>query len=335
MNAARKRLDSGAPVKDAAVTVADWMDKWLDTTLKASTRKVATKDQYATLARKHLMPAPFGAHRLDKLKPVDIEALLVQLREEKGLSDSTVRTVYTVLRLALEAALANSMLARNPAAQVARPGVEKREAKYLTATEVASILDGAKESRYHAALVLIATTGLRRGEAAALRWDRVDLDKGQLFVAATTSRVGGKLVTTQPKTARSRRVIPLAPPVVELLEKHRVQQDLEREKAANLWEDNGLVFTTEVGKPVEPRNLLRVMEAAGKKAGVEGAGVHTLWHSAATLWLESGVQLKAVSDLLGHSSTAITGDIYAHAAAASQEQAVAGLANVLIGKARA
>lgn len=330
MNAARKRLDSGAPVKDAAVTVADWVDKWLDTALKASSRKAATKDQYTTLARKHLTPEPFGGHRLDRLKPVDVEALLAQLREVKGLSDSTIRTVYTVLRLALEAAVANGMLARNPSAQVARPGVEKREAPHLTAAEVAQVLEATKHSRYYAALVLIATTGLRRGEAVGLRWDRVDLKKRQLFVAATTSRVGGKLVTTQPKTARSRRVVPLAPAMVSLLEQHRAQQDLEREKAANLWEDSGLVFTTEFGGPVEPRNLLRVIESAGKRAGVERVGLHTLRHSAATAWLERGLQLKAVSDLLGHSSTAVTGDIYAHAAAASQEQAVVGLATLLI-----
>jgi integrase len=72
------------------------------------------------------------------------------------------------------------------------------------------------------------------------------------------------------------------------------------------------VFTTDVGRPVNPRNLLRVIEVAARTAGVAGVGVHTLRHSAAVAWLESGVHIKAVADLLGHSSIAITGDVYGH-----------------------
>ena len=92
-----------------------------------------------------------------------------------------------------------------------------------------------------------------------------------------------------------------------------------------MWQNSGLVFTTELGGPVDPRNLLRTLEAAAKKAGVEGVGVHTLRHSAAVAWPEGGVHIKAVADLLGHSPIAITGDVYVHTSDDTARAAVEGL----------
>lgn len=175
----------------------------------------------------------------------------------------------------------------------------------------------------------IAATGLRKGEALALRWDRVDLNAGMLRVAWTIGRVNGRLAITEPKTARSRRAVPLSPAVVELLRKHRAAQAAEQLRAGHLWQDSGLVFTTELGGPVDPRNLLRTVEAAAKAAGVEGVGVHTLRHSAAVAWLERGVHIKAVADLLGHSSVAITGDVYGHTSDDTARAAVEGLSTEL------
>jgi integrase len=90
-----------------------------------------------------------------------------------------------------------------------------------------------------------------------------------------------------------------------------------------------LVFTTEFGTPVDPRNLLRVIEAAAATAGVEGVGIHTLRHSAAVSWLEAGVHIKAVADLLGHSSIAVTGDVYGHTSDETARAAVHGRASRL------
>jgi integrase len=119
--------------------------------------------------------------------------------------------------------------------------------------------------------------------------------------------------------------VPLSPAVVELLRKHRVAQAAEQLAAGHLWQDSGLVFTTEQGGPVDPRNLLRTIEAAAKAAGVGGAGVHTLRHSAAVAWLAAGVHIKA-ADLLGNSSIAITGDLYGHTSDDTARAAVEELA---------
>jgi len=338
MKVARERLDAGAPVRDANRTAADWLAHWRRTTLEASDRKESTKALYENLSRQHLEPEPFGAITLDKLKPSDVEALVLAMRRRKkpgpdgparALADSTIRTTYTVLRAALDGAVRDGLLARNPAAAIKRPGVERTEAKHVESVDVTALLEAAKDSRYHAVLVLIAATGLRRGEALALKWEHVDLDAGLLLVRGTLGRVNGRLLVTEPKTARSRRSVPLSPGVVALLRKHRKSQLEDRMRASNVWQDTGHVFTTESGAPVDPRNLLRVMAVAAKSAQIEGVGVHTLRHSAAVAWLEAGVHIKAVSDLLGHSSIAITGDVYGHTSDDTARAAIDGLSGVL------
>jgi integrase len=338
---ARDRLDAGAPVKDATRTVGDWLAHWRATSLAVSDRSLSTRILYATLCRKHLEPAPFGAIPLDRLRPSDVEALVLAMRSRtkpvtdddaepgRALSDSTIRQVYTILRAGLDGAVRDGLLARNPAALVKRPGVERREAKHLDDADVTAVLQAAQASRYHPVLVLIAATGLRKGEALALRWDRVDLDAGTIKVAATIARINHKLVISEPKTDRSRRTVPLPPTVVAMLRKHRTEQKSERLRAGNQWTDSGLVFTTEFGGPVDPRSFLRVIEVAAKAAGVEGVGVHTLRHSAVVGWLESGVHIKAVADLLGHSSISITGDVYGHTSDDTARSAVDGRAGRL------
>jgi integrase len=345
LDKARDRINEGQPPRDASTTLAAWLAHWRATTLAASDRKPATRELYGNLSRKHLEAAPFGATRLDRLRPSDVEKLILDMRATmkpgkrsedtpkpapvRALSDSTIRSTYTVLRAALDGAVRDGLLARNPAAAVKRPGVERVEAKHLDRDAVVRLLDAAKESRYHPALVLIASTGLRRGEALALKWDKVDLDGGALRVAATLARVDGKLTSSEPKTARSRRLVPLSRPVVAMLRAHRLRQKQERLRAGNQWRETGLVFTTELGTPVDPRNLLRVIEAASTTAGVKDVVVHTLRHSAAAAWLEGGVHIKAVADLLGHSSIAITGDIYGHAEDSTARGAVDALSQQL------
>lgn len=172
-------------------------------------------------------------------------------------------------------------------------------------------------------------TGLRKGEALALLWEDIDLDRGTLRVRKTLSRVDGNLVRTDPKTEKSKRTIPLRGAVAAVLKEHRRAQREERMRAMDVWTETGHVFTTETGQPVDPRNVLRATTTAATKAGLSGVNVHTLRHSAATHWLENGVHLRAVSDLLGHSSTRITGDVYAHTSDAAAERAMEVLGSAL------
>ena len=233
MRELRSRVDAGAPVKDATATVAAWMSHWRATSLAASDRKPATKSLYSTISRKHLEASPFGAIPLDKLKPSDIEALLLTLKQ-RDLSESTIKQCFIVLRLGMDGAVRDGLVARNPTAQVPRPSVTPREAVHLGADDVAALLAATRDSRHHTAIVLAAATGLRKGEVLALPWSAVDLDAGLLRVTATVGRIGGALVVSAPKTARSRRVVPLDPAVVALLRGHRTEQKAEQLAAHNM-----------------------------------------------------------------------------------------------------
>jgi integrase len=324
---ARARVEAGGPVKDSTRTLASWLSDWRATTLAASGRKDTTKELYASLSKSHIDPI-LGATQLDRLRPSDVERLILDMRSA-GLSPSTIRSTYTVLRAALDGAVRDGLIARNVAAAVARPGLPRKEARHLSAAELSRVLDAARSSRYYPALVLCAATGLRRGELMALKWRDVDLSAGTLAVRGTVNRVDGKLVITEPKSDRARRVIPLPDPLVTMLKTHRTAQKAERMRAANVWTDHGLVFPTETGQPCDPRSFLRVIETAANRAGIADVGVHTLRHSAAVAWLEGGVHIKQVADLLGHSSVAITGDVYGHGSDDGARRAVESLIGTL------
>lgn len=320
---ARARVEAGGPVKDSTRTLASWLSNWRATTLAASGRKDTTKELYASLSKSHIDPI-LGATQLDRLRPSDVERLILDMRSA-GLSPSTIRSTYTVLRAALDGAVRDGLIARNAAAAVARPGLPRKEARHLSAAELSRVLDAARSSRYYPALVLCAATGLRRGELMALKWRDVDLSAGTLAVRGTVNRVDGKLVITEPKSDRAGRVIPLPDPLVTMLKTQRTAQKAERMPAANVWTDHGLVFPTETGQPCDPRSFLRVIETAANRAGIADVGVHTLRHSAAVAWLEGGVHIKQVADLLGHSSVAITGDVYGHGSDDGARRAVESL----------
>lgn len=316
---ARERIESGAPVKDASVTVAAWLEGWITKSLAASDRKQATKDLYATIARTHLVPT-VGTIPLGRLRPSDVEALIVAKRDA-GLAASTIRTIYTVLRAALDIAARDGMLRSNPAAVVRRPGVDRRDAPHLTVDQAHALLDAVRGDRLESLFRLMLATGLRRGEALALHWSDVDLDSGQLRVRWTLSRTSKGLQLEEPKTDKSRRTVPLPRSAVETLQAHRGRQEDERRAAASAWRDAGLVFTTEIGTPLEPRNVLRRFELLAQRAGLAGVHLHTLRHSAASFLLAAGTHTKVVQEHLGHSSYAITADIYSHVGPAQQREA--------------
>lgn len=315
MKEARERIDAGGPVRDSSATVAAWLAEWRSEALEASSRAMTTKTTYATLSRQHLEPAPFGAITLDRLRPSDIDRLIIRLREKK-LADSTIRQVYTILRMALADAKRDGLIARNVAEAVPRPKVPKKEARFLTSEEVTRLLAAAEGSRYHNLLAFIAATGVRKSEALATEWSHIDLKAG-------TYRVPGT------KSDAAKRTLHLSPAIVSMLKRQRKAQAEERLRAGNQWQQTGYVFTTEFGTAMDPRNTLRAIEAAAKKANLDGVCVHTLRHSAATAMLENGVNLKAVSTLLGHSEISTTANLYGHVTDEQAKKAMNGLSEAI------
>jgi integrase len=317
----RRRVEGGQPARDRRETVAAFTQHWIDTSLQASERKQNTKVMYAGVARTHILSSSIGRLRLDQIRPSHVEGWVVELRR-KGLAESTIRSAYTILRAVLDTAVRDGALAVNPAAVIRRPRVTAKEAPHLTPTQVTALLRAAEGTRYAPLFALLVHTGLRRGEALALQWSDVDLDRRMLRVRGTLSRIDGALVVTEPKTAKSRRFVPISAPAELLLRTLQAAQAEERRQAGSAWRHTGFVFTTEFGEPCDPRNAFRALRAAAIKAGLTHAGLHTLRHSAASVMLTRGVPLKVVSEILGHSSIAITGDVYGHVAPDVSSEAV-------------
>jgi integrase len=195
-SAVRERLRANLPARDRKVTLAAFAAEWIDSTLAASDRKASTKAMYATMARQHIIGSKIGGEPLDKLRPSHIEAWKVEL-EHRGLSESTIRSAYTILRAVLDTAVRDRALAQNPAHAVRRPRVPVTEAAYMTPDQVRLLLLAARPSRYALLFELLVNTGLRRGEALALHWSDIDFDEKWLRVRGTLARVAGELVVTE------------------------------------------------------------------------------------------------------------------------------------------
>lgn len=341
--ALRQRLDAGKPARDSSAKLDQVARTWLDSTLAASDRKASTKAWYANMVEKHVIGSNLGGMPLERIAASSVDRWLIEMRA-KGLSDSTVRGAFLALRAVLDAAVRDGALAETPVKRTAPKIEDQDEAAYLTPAQVRALLRAAEGSRYHPLLVLLVNTGLRRGEALALRWADMPTDAelkvgGSYFVVkGSLSRVDSELTVTTPKTKRSKgRTVALTPAAASVLLDLRKRARAERLRAGSQWADSGFVFTTELGEPVDPRNALRAVKAAVKNHDKqhpddklpEGVGLHTLRHSAASTMIASGVPLKVVSEILGHSSIQITADIYGHVSPDVAREAMATLGAAL------
>lgn len=326
LDEARRRHDQHLPVKDAALTVAEWADRWLTTVLPASGRRPTTVDVYTSLTRTHVLPV-LGRRRLSAVKPSDVDSLTANLTG----APSTRRQVHTVLRLLFADACRDGLVARNPVEATKRPSVPPSKPRALTSQQVRDILTAADSHRHRPLLVLVATTGLRRGEALALRWSDLDTTTGVLRVERNLTRADGHLTFGEPKTRRGHRDVPLPPAVVRVLTEHRRRQAAERLAAGpGVWQDTtGLMFTTEVGTPLEPRNVSRWYATVCRQAGVTDTGLHSLRHAAATAMLTAGVPVRTVADVLGHGDVGLTLNVYAASLPGQAAAATAGVADTL------
>ena len=189
----------------------------------------------------------------------------------------------------------------------------KREHTTWAAEELARFLGSIDGERLAAAFVVLATTGMRRGEALGLRWSDVDLKGGRLSIVQTVTTVNDKIVITPPKTARSRRLVSLDPETVAALRDHRRRQNEERLRAGELWAGEGdLVFTDEIGQTVHPSALSRLFASYVRRARLPAIRLHDLRHTYATVALGAGVHPKILSERLGHATTVVTLDLYSH-----------------------
>jgi len=272
---------------------------------------------------------PLHAIELAKLTPAHVERALAGLLEG-GLSANTVRGTRTSLRRALHDAQRDGLVARNAAALARPPRVERREMVALSADEVRRLLADTADDDMGPLWALAVGSGLRRGELLALRWSDIDADAGTLVVRRTLALAeGGGFEMTAPKTPRSRRTVNLPAFARDALRHQKARQAALRLAAGKAWQDrDGLVFTDEVGRPVDPNTVSSRFHRVALRLGLP-VGLHGLRHTAATLMLQAGVPLKVVSDALGHSTISITADVYSHVTPDLRREAASALDRAL------
>ncbi|TDC63555.1 site-specific integrase [Actinomadura sp. GC306] len=310
--------------------MAEWLRRWLENHQGAP----STVAGYADHVRRYLDPL-LGHLLLAEVSVAHVEEMFqVITREHKNagrrLSAATLDRIRATLRAALNAALRAGLVEENPASLVALPPTRRPRAVVWTATRVqhwrktgerpavavwtaaqtAQFLDAITEHRLYTAYHVIALRGLRRGEAAGLRWCDIDLDEGTAVICRQLQRRDGRLTVGPPKTAHSTRVIALDRTTVVALRAHRSRQLAEADAYGDGHVYSGYVFTNRNGTPIAPTTLTHTFQRLIAETGVPPIRLHDLRHGAATLALAAGVELRVVQEMLGHSSIVLTADTY-------------------------
>lgn len=315
---ALKRVALNQPGIDHSILLGDYARQWVQTTLAVRDVKESTRIVYADALEHWVLPT-LGAKRLRDLRPSDIERLLAHL-QRRGLSRNSRAVAFKVLRQVLDTAVRDRLVAVSPAAGVSGPrGVTTPTTRPMPTRDQVRALIELADPRLRVAVALCAYTGMRIGEALSLLWQDVELDspRPSLRITATVTRTlddhGRRVhVRDEPKTPGSRRRLPVAPSLALELRAWADEQARQRLAAGQLWQQTGLVVTTEVGTLWDPSNARKTLRPVVAAVGAPGVSFHGLRHAAATLLLEEGVPIKVASELLGHSSTRVTEGIYAH-----------------------
>ena len=300
------------PQDESRLTVSDLLDEWLRRDVAGRRIAPTTKERHEWSVKR--MKPLIGLQRASRLTVRDVEAMLDSMMDD-GAARATMSKTLGALAQALDYGAARDVVGRN-VARLAKlppdaPGTDKRRS--LDADEARRLLAALDSERLGLMFALGLKLGLRPGEAAALRWSDTDLDAGTLTVCRTVRvRANRADVVKATKTAASRRTLRLPDDVAADLRIHRTRQAAERLAAAS-WADDRLVFASEVGTVIHPRNSRRTLTAICERAKIDPAiRPNELRHSCASYLSDQGVPHTTIADLLGHTSTRMVDATYRH-----------------------
>ena len=319
------KLNTGSYIEPAKVTVGQFLSQWL-TDYVWSNVGPSTATVYEHMLRKHLIPG-LGAVKLSALHPIDIQSYLAQklksgrLDGKGGLNSKTVRHHYVTLHTALESAIKWGLLSRNPADAVDPPKSQRKEMRTLDEVSLRRVLEAAKDTNYYSIFYLALFTGMRRSELLALRWKDIDLDAGTVTVNRRVYAQKGNLDYRQPKTDKGRRSIPLPPSATQVMQRHKSHHKEIVDTLSSAWNDDALVFVSELGEPIHPDTLTHAWSKLVRRLNLSGVRLHDSRHTHASIMLRQGVHPKIVSERLGHANIQITLDTYSHVLPGLQEAA--------------
>jgi integrase len=327
---------AGTFVEPAKRTVESFLvQEWLPAVKPPRVRE-STWLSYQLNIQNHIVPA-LGRLNLQALTPGQLTAFYRHLltsgrRDGKGgLAPKTVKNIHATLHPALAVAMRWGYVVRNVADAVDLPKVSAPEMQVWSPEQLRTFLAHVRADRLFAAWMLFATTGMRRGEVAGLRWTDVDLRAGQVKVAKPRVAVRYQVHVSEPKTLKGKRWLALDPATATALREHRTRQAEERLMVGPGWVDSGLVFTWPDGRELHPERFTRWFQHHAHDAGLPKIRLHDVRHSYATAALAAGVPAKVVSERLGHANIAITMDTYSHVLPGMDERAASAVARLILG----
>jgi integrase len=314
----QRDISDGLSPQLESITLSQLLTRWHEDVLPRQVRESA-QQHYSCVARVHLIPI-LGAKKLSALTTLDVDRLLTA-KARQGCSPSTVRRIRAVLCQAIDQGVRWGYVTRNVAKLSRSPKMPRKEGRTMSPQQVRQFLCALIGHPHESLYALMLATGLRRGEALGLRWVDYDKESGTLQIRRQLQRLASGLVAVETKTSTSRRSLNLPRGIVEMLETRREQQVEEAIGLGQEWINSGYIFTTKLGTPLDPRNLLREFKGICETAGLGDWHVHELRHTAASLLLAQGVKIQVVSDILGHASIRMTADVYGHILAPDRQAA--------------
>jgi integrase len=317
LNEALTRLREATFVRSSPRELGAFLvDEWLSAVRPPRVRP-STWASYRMAVDRHIVPT-LGGVVLQALTPAHLATFYRGLFDDGrrdgrgGLSPKSVRNIHGVLHAALRDAVRWGYLPRNVAAVADLPKGMTPEMQVWSPEQLGNFLQHVRGDPLYAAWLLFATTGMRRGEVAGLRWPDVDLEVGRVSPRRPRVVVNYEVVVSEPKTQKGRRSLALDPATVAALREHRTRQLEQRLAVGPRWQESSPVFTWPDGRPTHPERFSRWFEQHARAAGLPKIRLHDVRHSYATAALAAGVPAKVVSERLGHANIAITIDTCSH-----------------------
>ena len=326
-----RSVDTGEHVDPTRMTVRQWLTTWLGTVRQEIAP--SSHHRYSIIVYQHLVPA-LGNLPITKLSPAHIQSFYNDLtttgrRDDRPgpLAPRTRQHIHRVLSAALARAVEQQVIVRNPADVFKRrlPKVERKEMVALTSEQSAALLDATRPTPLYLPIMLALATGMRRGEILALRWRNVDLDRGIVRATESLEQPKGGLRFNPPKSGRARVITLPSFAADELRERKRTQAE-QLLKVGIRQSGNTLVCARPDGQPTTPLGLSNMFFKFVRKGAVHDLPTlrfHDLRHTHATQLLMAGVHPRIAQERLGHSTVALTLDLYSHVTATMQEDAAA------------
>lgn len=305
LNDFNARIALGTPILEGRSPTLDrWLDMWLNDHIKPN-REPMTYRFYKSYVDRYIKPH-LGRTDIRRIRAVDVTRLLAML-EEKGASKATLSAVRRTLRAALTVAMKHGLCGDNPVSKTFAPKVRRKPRVFFDAKQVQALLKELQGSPIENLVKFTLATGLRIGEATAVRWDKIDFQANTFVVDAQLQRIDKKLQLKPLKTEKGVRTMPLLGHSLDALTSEKARQVL-----AGYENPLQLAFLNPWGRPMDPKYVNNCLHESLKSAKLPLAGMHSLRHSAATFLLMSGLNMHQVSRYLGHSQIALTSNLYGH-----------------------